>query len=242
MWFYLYFIVFAAIAAFVTINYSDLDFNDNPVINRFGANSICVMFDLPPFSLFGSTLWFPAVVLLLSFEVFDFIRFQDHYLCDDRHADDHDDKDHYFITNCFYVYYTASTLVESSAVILFAQIFATAPTEHLYMHTWPYLMFTFGFYLLILKRFLYLWKVGIVHKWYSVLWMALLSVSTVYKFVYMLLTLYGIELYSMYPWMAVVEEVNSHLWHFMTLIAPPIIYGFIGRRCRCVTMVLIRSD
>ena len=86
MLFCLYTVLFFVVAIIVTRLFAGTDMNDNPVINRFGWNSICVMMDDPPFSLFGSTLWFPAVILLLTFEVTDYIRVRSHcFDGDDRY-------------------------------------------------------------------------------------------------------------------------------------------------------------
>ena len=96
MWFYLYFILFTLLGAIVTPTFGNLDYNDNPVINRFGTNNACIFFDIPPFSMFGATLWFPAVIILLMYEILDLIRVYDHYI----------DSDGVVITRCFYIYYT----------------------------------------------------------------------------------------------------------------------------------------
>merc|ERR1719300_1407346 len=103
MLFYIYFTFFLMVGVFVTKTFSDVyDPEDNPVLNRFGTNNICVYFDDPPFNLIASTLWFPSQIMLLSFDLFDFIRVRDHYL---------ETNDQYPITKGFYVYYTITTII-----------------------------------------------------------------------------------------------------------------------------------
>ena len=99
----LYSICFFAFATFITVQFAATDFNDNPIINRFGLNTTCVMLDDPPSALFGSTMWFPATMLLLSFEIFDYIRVRDHL---------HDEDAQYPVTKGFLSYYRVSTIAE----------------------------------------------------------------------------------------------------------------------------------
>ena len=56
MWFYFGFIIFVAIAMSVSLIFSsELDIHDNPILNRFGNNNVCIFYDLSPFSLFAIT-------------------------------------------------------------------------------------------------------------------------------------------------------------------------------------------
>jgi len=230
--FTVYFLCFCAIAIFVTVNFGTTDMTDNPVLNRFGYNNVCVMFDDPPFAIFGSTLWFPATILLMSFEFFDYIRVYDHYY--DRDED-------YPISKGFLVYYTISTVFESASVILFTQIFATSPTEHIYMHTLPFLMFMFAFWLIALKRFLYLRIVGIVPR-YGHVWIVICALSTSIHFSQIAANLYGARLWERHPWTKPPISANVYLWFFAVMVAPVIIYGVIGREIDTVKVTLNRHN
>merc|ERR1712045_799283 len=97
----------------------------------------------------------------LAFEVLHFIQVYDHY---------HDEDAQYPITKGFYTYYRISTVVEIFGTICFAQIFATSPTEYMYMHVLPYAPFSLpGLWAIILKRFLYNWKLHVL-PWYVFVW------------------------------------------------------------------------
>ena len=110
---HVYFWFFFGTAAIVTYVWSDVDFNDNIIIDTFGQNNICITVDDPPFSYFGSTLYFPATTLMLLFQFFDYIRVHDHY---------RDGDDRYPISTPFFVYYTISSAVETFFVISFPQV------------------------------------------------------------------------------------------------------------------------
>jgi len=235
--FVVYFLWFGAFATFITVMFGNTDFTDNPIFNTFGENSICVMFDDPPFSIFGSTLWFPAVVMLLAFEFFDYIRVREYY--HDHLRAKEDDDDDYPITKGFFVYYTTTTVFESLSTILFSQVFATSPTEHLFMHSWPYLILTFSFFSIALKRFLFLWKTDIV-PWYGITWIILCALSTLIYFIPILANLYGARLWEKYPWIvAQIVAFNGYFWGInMVLLAPIVVYGTIGMKIDTVEVVL----
>ena len=178
----LYLVCFFALATFITTKFAATDFEDNPILNRFGTNSICVMLDDPPFSLFGWTLWFPATMLALAFEFFDYIRVHDHY---------HDEDAQYPITKGFFTYYSISTAVESLSTVVFAQVFATSPTEYMYMHTWPYFAWSLPcLWSIILKRFLYNWKLHVLPL-YVFVWVGICGIVVIIFFDY---------IYSQFAW------------------------------------------
>ena len=231
MCFYLYFFVYLLLATLMTTQFAETDLNDNPVINTFGWNNECVMFDDPPFSYMAATLWWPATILLLSFEVHDYIRVYDHY-----HVLDHAHP----ISKSFLVYYSVSTALECIAVICFAQVFATSPTENIYMHTWPYIFLLQIFWLLILKRFLYLRKVSIV-SWHGLLYLVVCGVSTCIKVGMYIPNLYGARLWETYPWTRTLNQINDPLYLLMTGGGPMLIYGFIGSELDTIVLTLTRA-
>ena len=112
IWFYLGFIIFTCIALAVK-PLSELDLNDNPILNRFGVNNICVYFDLPPFAHMSAPLWLPQVFNLLLFEWFDFYRVYDDYYDEENDID-----------KCFFKYYTICSILESIFICFFIESFA----------------------------------------------------------------------------------------------------------------------
>ena len=229
---HLYFVFFMVTAYTVTTQWGPADRHDNPIYEHFGINNICVYFDDPPFSLFGSTLWFPGEILLLSFEVFDYIRVHDHY---------RDGDDRYPITKCFLIYYTISTVMESLIFIVLPQIFATSPREHLYMHTWPYLALLYAMWFVVLKRFLYRRKVSTM-PWYGIVFVILCAISTIIKLVLNSANLYGARLWETYPWTMNVVQINDPTYLGLMVIGPILIHGIIGDEFDTVVVTLNRSN
>merc|ERR1711971_1281259 len=77
MFFYIGFFVFATIAIFVTVTWSDIDYDDNIIKQTYGVNQICIFFDYAPFSHFGATLWLPNVFFITAYLVLDLFRIYD---------------------------------------------------------------------------------------------------------------------------------------------------------------------
>ena len=231
---YLYLIFFMALGTIITILFADTDFTDNPIINRFGENNICIMFDDPPFSLFGSTLWYPATILWLSFELFDYIRVYDHYIDDDPTY-----HDQYPITKGFWIYYTVSTVMESLCSITFAQVFATSPVEHMYMHSWAYMGLMFCLWLLVLKRYLYLKCVGLQTKLHTI-FVVVCSITTIINYGIIIPNLYHARLWESYPWTSPLVTVNNRLYIVLHAFVPMVIYGFVGNELDTVLLTFRR--
>lgn len=230
MLFYLYFIGFMAFAIFVTTTWGYVDLEDNPILHRFGTNNVCIYFDDPPFNLFASTLWFPAQILLLSFVFFDYLRLRDHY---------QDGDDRYPVTKCFFVYYTASTLFESVAVICFGQIFATSPREHMEMHALPFFVLLCALWLLVLKRFLYLRKRRVV-PWYGVLYVIVLCLSSAIQFGLGIPNLFKAKLWETHPWTTTLAVHNP--WTTLSVFGPLLIYAVIGEEIDSLEITINRTN
>ena len=230
MLFYVYFIFFFILANVISSNWGDLDLEDNPIFNRFGSNNPCVYFDGPPVSLFASTLWFPGQILLLLFEVFDFLRIRDHYL---------DGDDRYPISKGFFIYYSISTVIEIIAVVCFSQIFATSPYEHIYMHSIPYYVLICALWLMVLKRFLYLRKVRIV-PWYGVFYVILLCISSLIMMGLGIPNLFGARLWESHPWTATLAVYNPYTT--LCTFGPLIIYAVIGQELDTLVFTVNRNN
>jgi len=239
MCFYVYFIFFMMVGIFVSSTWAETDLEDNPILNRFGANNLCIYLDDPPFSVFGATLWFPAEVMVLSYELLDWVRLYDHYIdagCDEIHRG-------------FFIYYTCSTVFESMCCIVFPQVFATSPTENIYMHSWPYFLLLYALWFILLKRLLYLWRVGAFEHWSSVVWWmscvyAGLSLITVLiKVSTGIPNLHGARLFETeaWNWLGPVVSFNSKLYLFLNMVCPLIIYGIIGKELDVVVVTLNRK-
>jgi len=231
MLYYLYFFFFLTVGYFVTVTWSDLDLEDNPILNRFGSNNACIYFDDPPFNLFGSTLWFPAQILFIFFETFDYVRVYGHYAKEDE------DEEHP-ITKGFLVYYTISTVIETISAVCFAQVFATSPREHIYMHTYPFIMLEYTFFFLVLKRFLYLRQVELV-GWYWVLYVVVFAISTLIMMVLGISNLHGARLFETHPWTGPLASYNP--WTWLAVFAPLISHVFLVDKLDTVVFTVNRK-
>jgi len=229
-----YVMCFFVLSTAVTVIWAATDFEDNPVINTFGINSICVMMDDPPFSLFGSTLWWPATALLIAFETFDYIRIWDHYKDKDPTYDP--------VGPYFMIYYTVTTAFECLATVIFGQIFATSPTEHLYMHVWPYFIFLISLWTIVLKRYLYLHRVrhcvpayGYAHVVFCFVNMAIfLSIN--------IANLHGARLWESHPWTNSVSRFNNPLMGVLNLVVPIVVYSVMDIDTDFVKLTLDRCE
>ena len=79
---YFCFWVLIIVGAFLTINFADVNYDDNPLINMFGYNNICILFDSFPATYFLPMLWSVNFMLLFSYISLSWYRVYQMYLFD----------------------------------------------------------------------------------------------------------------------------------------------------------------
>lgn len=220
MLFYFGFIVFSLIAFTVSMLFSELDVNDNPILDRFGANNICIFYDYPPFTYFSSSLWVFNVIMLLLYEYFDLYRVYDAM------------QDGQGISKTFYNIYRMSTIFECASIIFFIQITATSPFENMYFHAGPFVILLYGLWAMAFKKHIYFNKIGLFEDYPGYVHV----LGYVYVFLYLacIITkscttvpnLFHAELWKQpgLEWTSPVSAFNDRLYLVMVIICPMIIY------------------
>ena len=219
MWFYFGFIIYTMIAISVSLTWSELKLDDNPILNRFGNNNLCIFFDFPPFSHFATTLWLPQVFTLLAWEWFDHGRVYGDYLAKS-------------ISSGIYYAYTALTIFESLAICFFAQITATSPFENMYLHSMPWVIVTFALWTIAFKRFLYFEKEHVFNKdggrWLYLGWIyiVLLAITVIIKNSCNIPNLFEAYLWKRdgLEWTANLSALNDRVFLVLVLVCPMVIY------------------
>ena len=64
---YVCFWVVVLIGGWLTIYYSDVKFDDNPLIHHFGYNNICIFFDTYPATFVLPSIWVINFLLIVSY-------------------------------------------------------------------------------------------------------------------------------------------------------------------------------
>lgn len=236
MWFYLCFFTFMILAYLVSRNV--VDTNDNPVLNRFGANNICIYFDVPPFSLISATLWMPVTLSLLIYSFFDYYRAYDSYIDGE-------------ISKCFWIYYSISTFYEAFAIIFAIQFTATTPFESIYIHTLAFMVLTYAFWTLAFKKFLYFHSCGFFHEneyhkcWYYLGWVycILLLITIIIRTLVVVPNLFGAYLWKQpgLEWTGPVSDMNGKLHNVLVFIVPILIYFVFTKDLKTITIHMNRT-
>lgn len=237
MWWYFGFIIYTLIAIFVQTIWGNIDLNNNPVLNRFGANNICIWYDDPPFNYFAASLWLPLVIVALLYLLFDYYRLYDSYI------------DHNKLSKLFFTLYSIITCYEVFAVIFFLQITATTPKENIYLHTIPFLFLIIALWTMSFKRFMFYWNIGTFkkypksYKYLGAFYIFLLLITCIIKLITTTSNLFGAYLWKKkgLEWTANFSGINDKIFTFMVIIAPIIIYFIFTKSCKTVTIVINRT-
>merc|ERR1711933_470037 len=103
---------------------------DNMIVHRYGGNSICVFIDDPPYSYIAGALWVPCAVLFCCYALLKHLRVHLFHM--------HNSKPR--------LYYASRWLcaIECFGYCMFAQSFATQPTQNEFIHGAAYVCFVLG--------------------------------------------------------------------------------------------------
>ena len=237
MLFYIGFIIFTAIAMVTTILFSEeFDINDNVLKDRYGAVSICIFYDFPPFSHFGATLWLPNVFLIDIYLIFDLFRVHDAF---------HEGQ----LGNCFYRCYCVVTMFELFAFSFFLQITATDPIESMYWHSIPYVLFMFAQWTLAFKHVVWFLKTGVILKYSrctfytGCIYMILMFITIFGQILYIVPNLFEAETWKIngLGWTPTYMGYSLRVYTFLTMIAPLFIYYFLAKEIETAVVSIARE-
>lgn len=212
--FYISFLVLILIGYIVTKAFGNIDEKDNPVLNTFGTNNLCIYFDVPPFTYFGAFLYIPVLLIILTYETLDMFRVYDSY------------RDDELLNKCEYSIYCIATGYEIICFCWFLQIFATQPTESLVIHTIPYWMVTFALWTLTFKHALFFIKTKVIEQtWLRIItwiYVMVLLVSVVIRITIGAATMWTHQLWKKekWKWTNNVADVNGNVLDFLILLVP----------------------
>jgi len=139
---YLFFWAIVGVGWYFTKHHSDVDFHDNILIDTFGSNSICILFDHPPGNYILPSLWALNYLLLFSYSLSCWLRV-------------YHEKALQHIAKNRYNFFTICTLIEILSFTIFSTIFAITPEENVAIHTLPFTFLIIGLSILSGKNYIY---------------------------------------------------------------------------------------
>ncbi len=139
---YLFFWLIVGFGWYFTKHHSDVDFHDNILIDTFGSNSICLLFDHPPGNYLLPSLWAINYLLLTSYSISCWLRVYHEKALND-------------IEKNRYRFYTICTAMEIFSFTAFSTIFAITPEENVAIHTLPFTFLILGLSILSAKNYIY---------------------------------------------------------------------------------------
>ncbi len=139
---YLFFWSIVGFGWYFTKHHSDVDFHDNILIDTFGSNSICILFDHPPGNYLLPSLWAINYLFLTSYSISCWLRVFHEKILND-------------IEKNRYAFYTMCTVMEIFSFTVFSTIFAITPEENVAIHTLPFTFLILGLSILSAKNYIY---------------------------------------------------------------------------------------
>eukprot|EP01084_Bolivina_argentea_P204300 348869_1 len=225
-WFYIGFWIFFLFAVIITEAFSST-FNreDNPIIDRFGMNNMCIYFDFAPFTYMGAFLWIICGGLLIIYLITDEIRVYVNYA-------------NGLFGKTFFIIYTIFFAWHLFAMAYFVQCFATSPFESIEIHYMGYFFIQVALFTLSFIHYIYFMKLNIIKKgdkYYAVgiVYLVLLAITIIIKsMINIPNVLFKAQLWINWgPWTNDVLAVNDKVFMFLTTICPIIIYLFFIDDC-----------
>ena len=223
VWFCVTFWIFSLIAAIITHLFSGVDYDNNPLVDTFGAYNICIFYDFPPFSYFGAALYVPVMTFMILYLILDNIRVYFNYL-------DNENEKYSEITHSFYIIYSILTIFEIIAFIWFIQIFATSPIESVEIHYLGFMGSQFALWTMSVSHYVYFNRIGILknnrYRISGYLYVGLLIMSIVIRNSMNLPNLFfHAKLWIKWgDWTLIVHRYNDALYMLLTTILPVLIY------------------
>ena len=216
---YFCFWVLIIVGAFLTINFADVNYDDNPLINMFGYNNICILFDSFPATYFLPMLWSVNFMLLFSYISLSWYRVYQMYLFDNY------PKANFRIFSIFSIF-------EYIGLIFFSGVFAANPHhEGMLLHTIPFTFLIFALSLMGVKNYLfyrYIAKLSLSEKNLGILYLLIhLSLSAI-KMTMQLNALFGDIFYTTLNYVALNQFIDR-FW-MVTAVLLPIYFSFKFRK------------
>ena len=130
------FIAMVITGAVLTFTFSRVDFDQNPIIDYWGYNNVCILFDTPPSTYISPIFWFFVAYLIVRFAVEDTKRLMqmNHLSVSLKRAS-----------------YGANVFLVAVAAI-FSLCLAIPPEENMVLHTSPFVALMIAFPLIFVMH------------------------------------------------------------------------------------------
>ena len=246
--FYVFFGCLILIGVIVTSIWGNVDYDTDPIVQRFGTVNLCLFWDYPPFTYFGAFTGVFIIFLMFIYEFFDWFRIYDSF----KHNEDNG-----IITKRIYYTYTCCTIYEILALAFFIQIFATQPSENIIVHSLPYFILLSGMWTMAFKTAIFMHKMQLLDKkdnrnpnnnknwkyWLLYLYIILLLWTILGKIFIGVPNLFGARLWERdgYQWTSTYAEFNGQSFNFFVFICPVLLYFFIAPRLSKIEIVINRD-
>ena len=237
MLFYVLFWMFVLLAYIVSRIWADIPLSDNPLLDTFGSNSICIYFGYPPFTYIGSTLWTFVFVPMLFYQILDYFCVYHTY------------KNEQPFAKCFFIFYTILTLFETLSVIFIYQATSTTVNENLWIHSMPFILFGVGIWTLAYKKYVFFYVTGLFDtsttaipfptglKFGAVLYVLLLLVSGAFRIITMTPNLAGAE-FTELEGMNTITDINSPIFFILVTLIPIVIQLIVASHLEPIAVIM----
>ena len=206
---YLFFWIIVGTGWYFTKHHSDVNFHDNILIDTFGSNSICILFDHPPGNYILPSLWALNYLFLTSYSISCWLRV-------------YHEKALKNIESNRYKFYTACTLIEIFSFTVFSTIFAINPEESVLIHTLPFTFLILGISILSAKNYIYypfVTELSNKEKIQSRILTSIHIFSSVFKIIFQILAVFQVSIVY-YDGILMLNEILSVIWFFTAAIIP----------------------
>ncbi len=221
---YLCFWLLVAIGAWLTINYSNVDFQNNPLFHMFGYNNICILFDAYPSTYVLPSIWVINFLLLTSYIIASWLRIYEAYLV-------------LKVTTLDFTLFSISSGIELISIILFTTVFSITPEESMFFHIGPFTFLILALSLLSIKNYIYYNRVANLTKNENLLGSIYLVIHLFASIAKITMQINGLSGDYFYDTMAYVEfhQLIDRLWMITAAVIP--IYISIKLRNRISNLV-----
>ena len=221
---YLCFWLLVIIGAWLTIKYSNVDFQNNPLFHMFGYNNICILFDAYPSTYVIQSIWVINYLLLTCYIITSWLRIYEGYLIS-------------IVTNLDFTLFSISSGIELISIILFTTVFSVTPEESMFFHIGPFTFLILALSLLAIKNYIYYNRIADLTKNEKILGLLYLAIHLFASLFKISMQINGLSGDYFYNTMAYVgfHQFIDRLWMVTAALLP--IYFSLRLRNRISNLV-----
>ena len=215
---YFFFWILVAIGAWLTFSYSNVNFEDNPLIHMYGYNNICILFDSYPSTYILPMLWTINFLLLFSYITLSWFRVYQMYLFAN-----------YPKSN--FIIFSISSMIEYFGLCFFSGVFAANPEESMLLHTIPFTFLVFALSLMGIKNYIFYRYIATLSSIEKKLGLFYLIVHLSTSLAKITIQVNGFTDDLLYPTLSYIEfnQFIDRLW-MLTAVLFPIYFSFRFRK------------